>query len=147
MKTVFDKATRDELAGRINTLGENTPAQWGKMNVSQMLKHCVLTDELYLGKKQYKRSFIGRLLGKMVLNRVLKDESPLKRNTPTLPELRVIQNVDVAAEKTRWISTIEEYGHFSKPGCMHPFFGEMTKEQVGYLAYKHADHHLRQFNS
>jgi len=29
---------------------------------------------------------------------------------------------------------------------MHPFFGKMTKEQVGYLAYKHTDHHLWQFN-
>lgn len=30
MKTVFDKTTRDELINRINTLNENSIAQWGQ---------------------------------------------------------------------------------------------------------------------
>jgi hypothetical protein len=147
MKTIFDNTTREELMGRINTLNENSPAQWGKMNVSRMLKHCTLTEEMYLGKKHYKRAFIGRLLGKMALKNVLKNENPLTRNTPTLPELRITVKGDFASEKTKWVGLIEEYGHLSEPGFVHPFFGKMTKEQVGCMAYKHADHHLRQFNS
>jgi len=59
MKTVFDKATRDELTGRINTLNENSTAQWGGMNIYQMLKHCTLAEEMYLGKKLYKRVFLA----------------------------------------------------------------------------------------
>jgi hypothetical protein len=39
MKTIFDKATRDELTARINMLTENSGPNWGKMNVYQMLKH------------------------------------------------------------------------------------------------------------
>jgi hypothetical protein len=147
MKTIFDTTTREELIRRISTLNENSTAQWGKMNVSQMLKHCTLTEEMYLGKKHYKRAFIGRLFGKIALKRVLKDENPLTRNTPTLPELRITANGDIAAEKGKWIGLLEEYGHLSEPGFVHPFFGKMTKEQVGHVAYKHADHHLRQFNS
>jgi hypothetical protein len=45
MNSVFDKATRDELISRINTLNENSTAQWGKMNIYQMLKHCILWEE------------------------------------------------------------------------------------------------------
>jgi hypothetical protein len=39
------------------------------------------------------------------------------------------------------------HAHFSDPGLVHPFFGRMTPEQIGYMLYKHTDHHLRQFNS
>ena len=41
MQTIFDKTNRDELIKRINALNENSKAQWGKMNICQMLKHCI----------------------------------------------------------------------------------------------------------
>ncbi|HTI07245.1 MAG TPA: DUF1569 domain-containing protein [Puia sp.] len=146
MKTIFDKSTRDELINRIHKLNENSKAEWGKMNVYQMLKHNTLWDEMMTGKKKYKQAFIGRLFGKMALKGVLKDEKPLRRNTPTVPEFRVTGNGDVLSEKTKWITQIEGYAHFSNPDFIHPFFGRMTREQIGQMAYKHADHHLRQFN-
>lgn len=147
MKTIFDKTTRDELIARINTLNESNTAQWGKMNIYQMLKHCILYEEMMLGKIKYKRAFLGRLFGKMALPEFIKDESPIKRNVPTLPELKIRENNgNVAVEKNKWITLIKEYAHSSSPGIVHSFFGKLTKEQVGYLAYKHTDHHLRQFN-
>jgi len=148
MKTVFDKTTRDELISRINTLTANSRAQWGKMTIYQMLKHCTLWEEWIAANKKYKQQFIGRLFGKMALKNVLKDEAPLRRNTPTLPEFKIKEVAgDIAAEKAKWITLIEGYANFSKPDFVHTFFGKMTKEQIGYLAYKHTDHHLRQFNS
>jgi len=147
MKTVFDKTTRDELIGRINALDENNQAGWGKMNLYQALKHCTLWDEWAQSGKNNKQAFIGRLFGKMALKKVLKDESPLARNTPTLSEFKIKETTgDIASEKKKWISLINEYAHFSTPEFLHTFFGKMTKEQVGQMAYKHADHHLRQFN-
>jgi len=148
MKTVFDKTIRDELIARINALNENSTAQWGKMNVYQMLKHCTLWEGMISGRIKCKRVFLGRLIGRMALKSSLKDESPMMRNAVTSPELKVKEsNGNIAAEKTKWIALIEAYAHFSNPGFVHPFFGTMTKEQVGYHAYKHTDHHLRQFNS
>jgi hypothetical protein len=148
MKTVFDKTTRNELIARINTLNENSTAQWGKMNIYQMLKHCTLWEEMLSGKIKCKRSFPGRLFGKMALKNFLKDEKPMMRNALTSPELKVKESKgSVSSERTKWIALIEENAHFSNPYFMHPFFGKMTKEQTGYLAYKHIDHHLRQFNS
>ena len=148
MKTIFDKTTRDELINRINTLTENSTAQWGKMNIYQMLKHCTLWEEMILGRVKCKRVFIGRLLGKMALKSSLKDDKPMMRNAVTSPELKVKEvDGDIASEKAKWIALIEEHAHFSNPEFVHPFFGRMTKEQVGYHTYKHTDHHLRQFNS
>jgi hypothetical protein len=148
MNTVFDKATRDELIGRIKTLNENSTAQWGSMNVYQMLKHCVIAEEMYLGKKQYKRMFLGRILGKWALNNMLKDDSPMARNAPTSIYFKVNETSgDVLAERAKWIELLGEYEHFSNSTLEHWFFGKMTKEQVGQLIYKHTDHHLRQFKS
>ncbi len=147
MKTVFDKAIRDQLIARIGALSEQSTAQWGKMNVYQMMRHCTLWEEMALGKKQYKRAFIGRLFGKLALRGLMKDDSPLTRSTPTLPELRITGDGDVAAEKAKWISLIGEYERCPDAGIIHPFFGKMSREQIGYIAYKHIDHHLRQFNS
>ena len=150
MRTIFDRSTRDELIARINTLNEHSKGQWGKMNVYQMLKHCTLWEERISGKTNYKRNFFGRLFGKMALKSFLKDDSPLGRNTPTIPDLRISklgENGNVSSEKAKWIALIEGHADFWNPGFVHSFFGKMTKEQIGYLAYKHADHHLRQFNS
>jgi Protein of unknown function (DUF1569) len=150
MKTVFDKTTRAELINRINLLNENSKAQWGRMNIYQMLKHCTLWDEWVSSKQKNKQILLGRLFGKMALKNVLKDEKPLGRNSPTIPELRINklgENGDVASEKTKWIGLIQAYAHFPNAEFVHTFFGKMTKEQIGYLAYKHADHHLRQFSA
>lgn len=148
MKTIFDKATRDELIARIKTLDENSTPLWGKMNVYQMLKHCTVVEEMYMGKKKYNRVFIGRLFGKIALKNLTKDSAPMGRNAPTGADFKISEiNGDVLAERDKWITLIEEYAHFSNPGFIHWFFGSMTTEQIGYLAYKHTDHHLRQFNS
>jgi hypothetical protein len=148
MKTIFDKPTRDALIARIHTLNENSTAQWGKMNIYQMLKHGVVCEEMYLGKKTYKRTLLGRLFGKMALRNLLKDEGPIGRNAPTSPAFKIKENSgDVTAEKKKWIALIEEYAHYPNTDLVHWFFGTMTKEQVGYFVYKHTDHHLRQFGA
>ncbi len=146
MKSIFDKATREELIGRIASLNEDSTAQWGKMNVSQMLKHCSQWDEMAFGKKTYKQSLLGKLFGKIALKDMLKDE-PIKKNLPTIPSFKIKESSNVTEEKNKWIKLIHEYENFSNEGWIHPFFGSMTTENTGYLAYKHADHHLRQFNS
>ncbi|SDT63594.1 Protein of unknown function [Mucilaginibacter mallensis] len=148
MKTVFDKATRDELINRIGTLNEGSTAQWGKMNIYQMLKHCNLAEEMYLGQKKYDRVFLGRIFGKIALKNLLKDEKPMSRNAPTSPAFIVRETSgDVTAERDKWIALTQEYANYSNPGFEHWFFGKMTKEQIGQFVYKHTDHHLRQFNS
>jgi uncharacterized protein DUF1569 len=147
MKTVFDKTTRDQLILRINNLDENRSAEWGKMNLYQMLKHCSLWEEMAFGRKKYKRVFMGVIFGKIALKSLLKDEKPMSRNAPTISQLKVKGNGNVTTEKKNWIAHMEAYANFSNHKFVHPFFGKMTKEQIGYLAYKHADHHLRQFKA
>lgn len=147
MKTIFDKQTRNNLINRVNSLNENSKAQWGKMNVYQMIKHCILCEEMYLGKTPYKRSFLGFLLGKIALSQLMKDDKPKKRNSPTKQEFIISDNTgNLLEDKMKWISLIEEYKNYSNQTFVHWFYGKMTTEQVGISVYKHIDHHLRQFD-
>ena len=148
MKTIFDQQTRDEIITRINALNENSAAQWGKMNVHQMMKHCILVEEMFLGRQKYKRAFIGRLFGKIALKNSLKDEKPIGRNSPTGEGFKISETGgDMASEKAKWIVLINEYAQYPDNEFVHWFFGNMTREQVGHFNYKHIDHHLRQFNA
>jgi hypothetical protein len=147
MRTIFDPATRNELISRINNLTKQSTAQWGKMDVYQMLLHCSLWEEFNLGKKKYKQAFIGRIFGKMALKKMLKDDSPAGRGLPTVSDFKTTGvSGDVEAQKNKWIALINEHNDIHDYEIVHPFFGKMTKEQVGFMAYKHTDHHLRQFN-
>jgi hypothetical protein len=146
MKSIFDASTTDELIGRISLLNENSKAQWGKMDVYQMLKHCTLWEEMISGQLKTKRAFLGRIFGKIALKNLIKDEKPVKRNMPTVSGFDIRDHGDVLSEKNKWIALVKEHPRFSNSNFVHPFFGKMTKEQIGLLAYKHTDHHLRQFN-
>ena len=146
MKSVFEPSTRDELVQRIQSLGTDHKGQWGKMDVSQMLRHCTLCEEMFLGELKIKRSLMGRLFGRMVLKKVLKDEKPFGRNSPTSPVLITPKGEgDIELVKNEWIQRINRYSNYGVNDFVHPFFGKMTREQVGLFSYKHADHHLRQF--
>ena len=147
MKTVFDKETRDALILRIENLDENAKALWGIMTICQMLKHCALFDGMILGRMRYKRLFFGRLFGKIALKEMLRDDQPIRQNLTTLPELKVRESLsDFKSEKIKWIGNMEAYNFFLDTYTEHAFFGKITTQQAGLLSYKHADHHLRQFN-
>ncbi|TDX02103.1 DUF1569 domain-containing protein [Dinghuibacter silviterrae] len=146
MKTIYDPQTCAGVIARIEALEPGTTPLWGKMTAYQMVKHCRLWEEMSLGRTTYPRAFIGRIVGRLALARVLSDDRPLDRNTPTLPALIIREEGDIAQEKAAWIACLRSYGDKPGPGIVHPFFGRLTGEQVGAMAYKHADHHLRQFN-
>lgn len=148
MKSIFDPNVREELIRRVDQLDEQASAQWGKMNLYQMLKHCTTWEEWIQGRgeHEYKQEFIGKIFGKMGLRRMIKDDKPIDKGVPTSTQFKIREaSGDINAEKQKWVSLIKGYENYSNPGFVHDFFGKMTREQIGLLAYKHTDHHLRQF--
>ena len=150
MKTVWDRTTREELIARINSLTPEHTCQWGKMNVYQMAKHCAIWDEWVLGKHNggYKQTLLGFIFGKMALKSSVRDSSPMKKNMPTGKYWIVKEKIgDLELQKQTWASYIADYEHYSNPRFIHDFFGKMTITEIGIFAYKHSDHHLRQFQA
>lgn len=146
MQSIFDATTREAIKRRIDTLGDHSVPLWGKMTLYQMMKHCTKWEEMALGKKIYRQSLLGLLFGKIALKNMLKDE-PMKRGLPSVPSFIITGSGDSTAEKARWLELVEEYGSSQQNGFLHPFFGRLSREQAGQMAYKHADHHLRQFGA
>jgi hypothetical protein len=145
MKTIFDKISRDELMQRIKSINKNSKPVWGKMTVYQMTKHNTIWNEWVLGKKDfvYKQDFIGKIFGKIALKSNTKDEKPIGKNMPAGKAFTVKEKeVDL-----NWVELIKSYEKYSNDNFIHDFFGRMTKEQIGIFAFKHNDHHLRQFNA
>jgi len=150
MKTIFDEGTRNELMARIQNIPEDAQAQWGKMNLYQMLMHCTTWEQWMqgVGNPIYKQEFIGKIFGKMGLRRMIRDEKPIDKGVPTSTQFKIKETSgDISQKKQEWIQLIQSYANYSNPTFIHDFFGKMTREQVGLLVYKHTDHHLRQFNS
>jgi uncharacterized protein DUF1569 len=147
MKTVFDAEERKTFIARLGRLTPATPALWGSMTVPQMLKHLRLWEEMIHENKRCKRPLIGRLIGPMILKQVLKSPD-FRKNSPTIPELRITETaIDAENERKKLVALLDSYAtyDFQDYSFIHPFFGKMTREQIGQLAYKHLDHHLQQF--
>ena len=143
---MLDPIERNALIARITTLTGTEKPLWGKMNVSQMMEHCIGWEEMMAGNRKIKRVLLGYLFGKIAMKSMIGDDKPLKPGTPTLKEL-VIEEVKDSfdKQKEKWIGLLNGYQHTRTTAYVHPFFGKMTREQTARMAYKHTDHHLRQF--
>lgn len=148
MQDIFDINTITAFKRRINKLNANSKAQWGKMNAYQMLKHCSENEKMNLGQVKYERLFIGKLFGKMALKKMVKDDQPIGKKSPTHPKFVITGQGDFSAQKEELISLIEQYptkNQSELEGFVHPFYGKMTLKELNIDIYKHLDHHLRQF--
>jgi hypothetical protein len=146
MKSIFEVSTQEEIIQRINGLTNSHQPLWGKMNAYQMAKHCSLCDDMMQGEIKIKRSFMGRLIGRMFLKKALQEGKNFGKNVPTAPILVTTSTSgDLETQKQEWIQKIKNYNTFNPQNFVHPFFGPMTKDEIGAFVYKHLDHHLRQF--
>jgi hypothetical protein len=148
MKNLFEAATAKEIKERIAKLEPKSERQWGKMTAPQAMAHCSVAMEWAVGDSVAPRMFVGRILGPMAKSQVLKDEKPMRRNTPTAKSLVVADERDLGKERERLCALVDRFAVSGPPGCTrhpHTFFGRLTPEEWATLMYKHLDHHLRQF--
>jgi hypothetical protein len=148
MKSLFEAESKDEILNRINKLNDTSSAQWGTMNVAQMLKHCQGPIEVAMGKKELDTNigFMKKMVFKLFKSSLYNDKL-WKPGIPTAPEYVVKNDHDFNTEKANLETTINEFSALENKTDWtdHVFFGKLTAEQWGKSQYKHLDHHLRQF--
>jgi hypothetical protein len=150
MKNLFDANDLEALRVRIVQLRPDSNRQWGRMTVAQALAHCSLGVQTATGELRPPRKLIGRILGPLVKPKVVGDDQPMRRNSPTVKGLVVLHEPDFAAEQERLIGSLERFSAAGPQGCTshpHAFFGRLTPDEWAILVYKHIDHHLRQFGA
>ena len=148
MKNLFEAARVEEVKQRIASMKPDSARQWGTMKPAQALEHCSRGMETALGDKKPPRVFIGRILGPIVKPKVMENDEPLRRTSPTAKILIVQDERDLETERTRLRWLIDRFVSAGPAGCTthpHAFFGQLTPDEWAILMYKHLDHHLRQF--
>ncbi|MFY7810742.1 MAG: DUF1569 domain-containing protein [Flavobacterium sp.] len=146
MKSIFNPEDNQEIIDRINKLNSNSEAKWGKMNVSQMLKHCQAPIDLAIGTIELQPNFIIRLIGKYFKNMIIKKE--FQKNSPTIPHFIFKSEYDFIESKQELIEKVEKFalnGTSIIKNQKHPIFGKLTYQEWDILQWKHLNHHLNQF--
>jgi hypothetical protein len=148
MKNLFDAALANQVKQRVDRLRIKSERQWGKMGVAQAIAHCASGLEMALGEIRPPPALIGRLIGFAIKPKVVGNDEPFRRNSPTVDEFIIRGERDLKAERMRLCSLIDKFvsgGTSVGTTHPHPFFGPLTPSEWAVLVYKHRDHQLRQF--
>jgi len=150
MVQIFEASGKDALTARINQLTTASQAQWGKMNVSQMLAHCNVAFELIYDNKHPKPGKIKQFMLKLFVKPIVVGNKPYQKNGRTAPEFIINSEKEFDKEKKRLLDYIDkthELGasHFEDKDSNS--FGKLSSNEWNNMLVKHLDHHLKQFGS
>ena len=146
-KSLFNQEYNASIVARIRQLRPDSQAQWGKMNVAQMVKHAQQPLRVAIGELKLKQNIIGFLFGKMAKNKFLKTKS-MGKNLPTDKHFIISDIPEFEAEREKLIALVHQMavkGSDIITKEAHPFFGKMTIEEWDTLQTIHLEHHLEQF--
>jgi hypothetical protein len=148
MRSLRNADDRLDLIGRIRKLSPDDRPLWGRMNAGQMISHLVQASELpFVASVPDVSNVISRTLIKPLVLYVLAMPKEVKTSAEIDQQQSGRKPQDFSSDRDLLIDSIDRLGKLSLDHkCLgHPFFGEMTAKQWAVLAYKHTDHHLRQF--
>ncbi|MFK8009926.1 MAG: DUF1569 domain-containing protein [Saprospiraceae bacterium] len=149
MQNLFTSNGVQTTINRINNLTPQTQAQWGKMNVAQMLAHCCVAYDMTLTDKYPKRGAIAKFFIKLLAKNQVVGPKPYPKNGRTAPEFVIAEERDFEKEKKRLIENIQkvyDLGATHFDGKESHSFGPLTEQEWNTLFSKHLEHHLTQFN-
>ncbi len=136
------------VRARIHELTSEDSANWGVMNVTQMVCHLrgPYHFALSTGLAQHISLPIPAAAAKYM---ALRSPLPWPKGLPTLPEFKIdgecMKTVSFVEDRATLIDVFDRFCAFPKFTKDHPFFATMAHADWMRWGYLHADHHLRQF--
>ncbi len=143
----FNQQDTQNILDRLNSLTEESQAQWGKMSVDQMFAHCAEVLKVATGQIHPKRMLAGYIIGPLLKYKFTEDK-PFHKSSPTHPSFKISDKRDFIMERKQLMDLIVQFsegGPHKVSKQPHVFFGKLTPEQWARGLYKHLDHHLKQF--
>lgn len=148
MKSLRNEADRAAIINRINALtGDETPV-WGKMTLEQMVSHLVQAGELpFVESVPHRSTFASRMFIKPLVLYILPMPKEVKVSAELDQQQAGRKPEGLAADRETLINLTNKLATLpTNHKCLdHPFFGKMSAKEWATIAYKHMDHHLRQF--
>lgn len=150
MKTLAQQRTKDEILRRLRQLRPDSPRRWGRMTAHQMV--CHLSDCFRMTTSEKRVSDATGVFQRTVVKWIaLYIPAHWPAGILTRPEIDQHAGgtppVDFAADVAELETLTELFTardmDFNWPP--HPIFGRMSRAAWLRWAYRHMDHHLRQF--
>ncbi len=148
MKTIRNEMDKANLIQRLNKLNGSEKAQWGKMNVNQMVSHLVQANEMPFGHTLEDK---GNFVSKNIVKPLVLYFLPIPKEVKTAPSMNQQEQgrrpQEFSGDKKMVIELTEKIAKLSDDiqCAQHPVFGKMSAKEWAIMAHKHMDHHLKQF--
>jgi hypothetical protein len=149
MASLNDPHCQRAVLARLADLRPDTPAHWGRMNAHQMVCHLADAFRFALGERPSREELRFPIPAPVARLVALYTPFPWPKGAPTLPEFDQEQGGtppdQFAADLEELESLISRFVAAESGWPRHPIFGFMSRGQWGRWAFRHTDHHLRQF--
>jgi Protein of unknown function (DUF1569) len=152
MPTLANPNDVEALIRRLATIRTDSPRRWGRMTPHQMI--CHLADAMRMAFGERRTALRGDALARAVLKwAALRLPFPWPPGIRTSAEIDAerggTQPSDFAADRAEVESLIRRAALRDAPIGMqpHPVFGTLTRAEWLHWAWRHTDHHLRQFGA
>ena len=144
MPTLLNPPDREAILDRLRQLQPSTPPRWGTFTAPRMVCHLVDNLRVCLGEVPTKRTdnLPSRTLVKWLV--VYTPMRPPPGKVQTAPEMLVSAPTTWEEDMAQVEQLIDRLAAV-RSSAVHPYFGPLTHGGWGRLAWKHLDHHLRQF--
>ena len=153
MRTVADPAVRTDLVTRLSRLTPGTPRRWGTLTAHEMLCHLgdatamVLRDRPRVVPVDTRPRPLRKGLG---LWSPLRWPHGLRTSPHYNPHTLGSRPSDFDRDRARVVDGLERLAAASADAPLEPahgFFGAMSLRDWQRWAWKHTEHHLRQFGA
>lgn len=145
--SLFDKAVTNQIIARVQNLAVDSQPIWGEMTAAEMLLHCNICnrqifEESRGSEKTSVQQYLLRILALYIAPHFKRGIKSEQRNITK----GLIDGSRFEEQKEEFVNTLSRFPINDRPLTLtHPAFGNISTKQWGIAAYKHMDHHLRQF--
>jgi hypothetical protein len=145
-KPLHDPEVYASIRKRLESLRVDTPRQWGKMSIDQMLWHVNVSMREAVG--DYTPQIKPLPIPKAFLRWAVIN-MPWGRGARTRPDMYASSTYDFNLQKAECLSLVDRIvGRPLSAGWPDSAsMGRMTGKHWSQLTAKHLDHHLRQFGA
>lgn len=143
-KSLLSPEVERDMQRRLDALSTASKGRWGRMSVAQMLHHVAEALKMATGDVSIPPR-VGPLR-MFPLKQLIVFVLPFPRSAPTAPALLASGEPHFESERAVVRSLLSAFPQRELSAWPdHPAFGALSRDQWGVLAWKHLDHHFRQF--
>jgi hypothetical protein len=145
MKSLWTDPHRERTLVRLHALSPDSARRWGTLTPHAAVVH--LADSLRMALGEITEAPIPGVLRHPPVKWLAINVLPMPKGVQGPQGYFTTAPTEYEADRAELERLIDLCARrpADAPWGENPFFGRLTKKQWGALAYKHVDHHLRQF--